>query len=50
VLERAVERAGIDRAEVQDVVVGCGLPEEAAARAYPWVSEPAEAEADSEGL
>ena len=27
VLERAVERAKIDRAEVEDVVVGCGLPE-----------------------
>src|SRR5499426_1776767 len=27
VLRRAVERAGIDPAEVEDVVVGCGLPE-----------------------
>src|ERR1700761_4676300 len=27
VLERAVERAKIDRAEVEDVVLGCGLPE-----------------------
>jgi acetyl-CoA C-acetyltransferase len=27
VLQRAVERAGIDRGEVEDVVVGCGLPE-----------------------
>jgi acetyl-CoA C-acetyltransferase len=27
VLQRAVERAGIDRDEVEDVVVGCGLPE-----------------------
>jgi acetyl-CoA C-acetyltransferase len=27
VLRHAVERAGIDRTEVEDVVVGCGLPE-----------------------
>lgn len=27
VLQKAVERATIDRAEVEDVVVGCGLPE-----------------------
>ena len=27
VLRHAVERAGIDGAEVEDVVVGCGLPE-----------------------
>src|SRR2546428_12351907 len=27
VLRRAVKRAGIDPAEVEDVVVGCGLPE-----------------------
>ena len=27
VLRRAVERAGVDGAEVEDVVVGCGLPE-----------------------
>ena len=27
VLRHAVERAGIDPAEVEDVVVGCGLPE-----------------------
>jgi acetyl-CoA C-acetyltransferase len=27
VLRQAVERAGIDAAEVEDVVVGCGLPE-----------------------
>ena len=27
VLRHAVKRAGIDPAEVEDVVVGCGLPE-----------------------
>ena len=27
VLRHAVERAGIDPTEVEDVVVGCGLPE-----------------------
>jgi acetyl-CoA C-acetyltransferase len=27
VLRRAVERAGVDGAEVEDVIVGCGLPE-----------------------
>ena len=27
VLTRAVQRAGIDAAEVEDVVIGCGLPE-----------------------
>ena len=27
VLRNAVKRAGVDPAEVEDVVVGCGLPE-----------------------
>src|ERR1700687_3646684 len=31
VLRNAVKRAGIDPAEVEDVVVGCGLPEGATA-------------------
>ena len=34
VLRNVVQRAGIDAAEVEDVVLGCGLPEGATGRAY----------------